>query len=273
MKIVFTHFISYLITFQVFAIDLKSSQQHTETKVSLCKVYFAFGTNSFDKNSLNMCIQNIPEKSSVYYINIDASASFTGKEEFNQKLTDQRVQALAQFVKKDFPYAIIETISIGKSKIYDRTGVIRFVSFKEKVLSQQTKIQKRYYFSIRNGRDIYLQDVQVPYYSLGVEGGLQYHTQNNVIYEFAAQSSLLRNEQVLTLYTFYCAPGISYKKNGLLLETRGLFGSIQNTKNQTGYDLGAEIKFGYEYKKFFILLDLGRTKGTIRFGANIGLII
>jgi hypothetical protein len=128
-------------------------------------------------------------------------------------------------------------------------------------------------FSLRVARDYYTYDVHAPYLATGAEVGVQYQQNNWVRYELAAQGNILTNvtgDHVLNLYTYYAAPGVYLTNSGFLIGVRGLAGAVTNENGQTGRDLGGEVRAGYEYKAFSLILDAGRTESSIRFGVNIG---
>ena len=254
------------------------------------KVEFALGKTKFDEKTLNTFISNMKYKEALKYIQIVTSATTTGSQKLNDKLTDQRAETLQSYLKTQFPTSQIRSVSIGKNARHGKSGLINFVFTKSLMQITATPVketttkneavavapEKKSAFTaraaLRVGRDIYMVDRQVPYFSMGAEASLQFKKSDSFQYEIGAQGSQLVNDNYLTLYTFYGFGGAYYTtQKGIFLGGRVLMGGVTNQNHEITHDEGAELRVGYDYKTFSVGFGAGRTKNTARYGLDFGI--
>ncbi len=278
-----------------------------DTNSITCKVQFDFNKTTFNEKELKNCLDHSTNNKDIKNIEIIASASKGGSSLYNKKLTDKRSEVLNQYISKEIPNVKIASSSLGMNEEYGRSGIIHLTAVSQKetetpkvgeTQKEEKPVEKpieniakeiepvkeevqsnnnhnKFYsnFSLRVARDYYTYDIHAPYLATGAEVGLQYQQNNLLRYELAAQGNVLTNvtgDYVLNLYTYYAAPGVYLTNSGFLIGIRGLAGAVTNEKGQSGRDLGGEVRAGYEYKAFSLILDAGRTESSIRFGINIG---
>ncbi|WP_397599966.1 hypothetical protein [Silvanigrella sp.] len=278
-----------------------------DTNSITCKVQFDFNKTTFNEKELKNCLDHSTNNKDIKNIEIIASASKGGSSLYNKKLTDKRSEVLNQYISKEIPNVKIASSSLGMNEEYGRSGIIHLTAVSQKetetpkvgeTQKEEKPVEKpieniakeiepvkeevqsnnnhnKFYsnFSLRVARDYYTYDIHAPYLATGAEDGLQYQQNNLLRYELAAQGNVLTNvtgDHVLNLYTYYAAPGVYLTNSGFLIGIRGLAGAVTNEKGQSGRDLGGEVRAGYEYKAFSLILDAGRTESSIRFGINIG---
>lgn len=195
------------------------------TVIIPCQVHFEFAKTDFDQPALAKCIANIQNKEALKYIQIITSATPVGSHQYNNNLTDQRVERLHAYLKKEFPNSQIRFTAIGKNARYGRTGMINFVLAKNLMAhkieessdgsSSNTgnKLPFHTRIALRFGRDLYMVSSQAAYFSLGAEASLQFKESDIFQYEVGLQGAQLVNDSYLTLYNFYAFGWLIVKKS------------------------------------------------------------
>lgn len=266
------------------------------TVVVPCKVDFVLGKADFNQKELKTCIDSIPSKEALKYIQIVTSATPAGSKQFNEKLTDKRAYTLQDYLKTQFPTSQIRFVSIGRNERYGKTGLINFVLAKNLIQTNtivkeasasastnstkesnviQNEVTKKTPFDVRAafrlGRDIYMVDRQAAFFSVGGEASAQFKKSDSIKYEVGLQGSQLVNDNYLTIYAYYLLGGAYYvTPQGISLGGRVLLGGVTNQNHEVDHDEGGELRLGYDYKMFSIGAGVGRTTNTARFGLDLG---
>ncbi|KAB8040864.1 hypothetical protein GCL60_02745 [Silvanigrella paludirubra] len=276
------------------------------TKKYKCEVEFALGKyNIQHKETLEKCIQKIPENEVIKLIYVISSANQIGNVKNNEILAQKRLDSARDFLNSQpdrFKTAITEELSMGRNHVLGKkvhililtsnklSPEIRTIEIEkpiEKIVEKKVYVQVevpveakkevsdiQFFIGSRVARDIFMKDKIAPYFSYGLLAGIQIHPYDNFKYELGLNANQMVNDDVYSINTGYALAGAyltTGKHQGFFIGVRGLSGIVTNQKQQADFDGGGEGRFGYENSHFSIGFGAGRTRYATRVGLELSM--